>query len=322
MHIFRHYRELSGNVRHGVVALGNFDGIHRGHQAVIDSARKRARALDVPVWVMSFEPHPRLFFDPEQPPFLLTPFRVKASLFEQAGVDFLLLQQFDATFAAYSPEKFAREVLADSLKAQHVVVGENYSFGHGREGKLGTLQTLGEKFGFTVETVPPVCLDDGTLCSSTHIRNALRDGDIRRVTRFLGRYWEIEGRVEHGKQLGRILGFPTANVRLSHYQHPALGVYAALVAIDKGPDPRWYSAVVNIGTRPTFGKNDPLVEVHLLNFEGDLYGSHLRIDLVDYLRPEQRFPNLDSLKLQISHDAETALHLLKHPLSVVGSRTS
>ena len=322
MRIFRHYKELPGDVRHGVVALGNFDGVHRGHCAVIAAAKEQALAWDVPVWVMSFEPHPRLFFDPAQPPFLLTPFRNKVHLLQQQGVDCLLLQQFDESFATHTASSFAKEVLIDSLKARHVVVGKNYAFGHDREGDVDTLRKLGEQLGFSLSVLEPVCLGDGTPCSSTRIRKALQAGNVALATRFLGRFWEIEGRVEHGEQRGRTIGFPTANIRLADYLHPALGVYATLAMVERDGERSWHPAVANIGIRPTFGINSPLVEVHLLDFTGDLYGCHLRVSLVEYLRPEQKFSGLQALKQQISQDAETARHLLEQHLSVVGSRTS
>ena len=321
MRIFRHYKDLSDDVRHGVVALGNFDGVHRGHSAVIAAAKKKAHALNAPAWVMSFEPHPRQFFDPNQKPFMLTPFRNKAHLLEQQGVDCLLLQQFDQAFSRHSAASFAKEVLVDSLRARHVVVGKNYAFGYKREGNIETLRLLGEQLGFSLEALDPVCLEDGTPCSSTRIRKALQAGDVALATRMLGRFWEIEGRVEHGEKRGRTIGFPTANIRLSDYLHPALGVYATLVMVDRNGDQSWHPAVANIGTRPTFGDHSPLIEVHLLGFSGDLYGCHLRVGLVEYLRSEQKFPDLQALKQQISHDAETARHLLEHHLPVVGART-
>lgn len=306
MRIFRHYDEIPVAFRNGVVALGNFDGVHRGHEAVIGHAMLRAARDGVPVGVMTFEPHPRRLFQPNLPPFTLTPFRSKARHMEALDIDFLYVQHFDAAFAAKTAAEFIVEVLVDGLGVSHVVVGADYHFGHKRAGDVALLLERAEALGYGVTAVDPVFDDSGEPFSSTRVREALAAGDPCAAARVLGRPWEIEGRVEHGDQRGRTIGFPTANVALGDYLRPAAGVYAVRAGIDRGMDTQWRDGVANFGRRPTFDKTDELLEVHLFDFDGDLYGEHLRVQFIDFLRPERRFAGLDALKAQIITDAEDA----------------
>ncbi|HUH85345.1 MAG TPA: bifunctional riboflavin kinase/FAD synthetase [Stellaceae bacterium] len=309
MRIFRHDKVAAAD-RGAVVAIGNFDGVHLGHQRVIGVAGERARALAAPHAVLTFEPHPRSVFRPDDPPFRLTPFRVKSRRLEALGVDLLFTLHFDLAFAAKSAEEFIAEVLVQGIGARTVVAGYDFVFGHGRRGTAALLRERGQTLGFGVETVDPVESQDGVAYSSTHIREHLTAGRPRQAAALLGRFWEIDGRVERGDQRGRTIGFPTANILLQDYLRPAPGVYAVRAGIEEGSRTLWRDAVANFGRRPTFGGSDLRLEVHLFDYDGDLYGRHLRVALIDFLRPEQKFAGIDALKAQITADAAYARTIL------------
>jgi riboflavin kinase/FMN adenylyltransferase len=306
MHIFRTWSEVPPPLKGGVIALGNFDGLHLGHQAVIGKAVATARAKNAAAAVMTFAPHPRQFFRPDHEPFLLSPFRLKARLIEALGVDYLYVQTFDREFSQRSAENFVAEVLVGGLGVSHIVVGFDYVFGHQRKGNVALLQELAGRYGFGVTAVGETAAPDGVRYSSTNIRNLLKEGRPAEAARLLGRYWEIEGRVEQGDKRGRLLGFPTANLPYKDYLHPRQGVYAVRAGIDRGAATLWYDGVANFGNRPTFDKTDILLEVNLIGFEGDLYGRHLRVALIEYLRPVQKFDGLPALAAQIAKDADAA----------------
>jgi len=310
MEIFRHYTGLPATARGGAVAIGNFDGIHLGHQFVIAKAGELARASGIQSGVLTFEPHPRSVFQPTAPPFRLTPFRVKAELLRELGVAHLYNLHFDLEFAALSAEDFVRRVLVDGLGIAEAVVGYDFVFGHARRGNAALLTAMGKALGFGVTVVEPV-QQGSEIYSSTRIRNLLLEGKPRHAAVLLGRSWEIDGRVEQGDRRGRTIGFPTANIELADYLRPAAGVYAVRAAIGRGGT--WHDGVANLGMRPTFGGSDLRLEVHLFDFAGDLYGRHLRVALVDYLRPEQKFAGLDALKAQIAADAAKARAMLAVP---------
>jgi len=310
MRLVRHCGEFNLDHRGCVVALGNFDGVHLGHQAVILTARRIAEELGVAHGVMTFEPHPRAVFHPEQPPFRLTPFRVKAHLIEALGIDLLLQQHFDTGFASITALQFIEEQLVQCLGTRHVVVGYDYVFGKGRQGTCAFLQKVGEEKGFGVTVVPPATAPSGVVYSSTQVRDYLLTAQPAAAAQLLGHYWEVEGRVEHGDSRGHLLGFPTANLRLGEYQHPATGVYAVRAGIDKGGATVWHDGVANFGRRPTFDKTDELLEVHLLDVDEDLYGRHLRVALIDYIRAERKFDGIDALRAQIALDIETGRAML------------
>ncbi|CAA7613205.1 bifunctional riboflavin kinase/FAD synthetase [Magnetospirillum sp. UT-4] len=310
MRLIRHCGELPPDLKGCVVALGNFDGVHRGHQAVIGTARAVAGTLGAPLAVMTFEPHPRAFFNPGQPPFRLTPFRVKARLLEALGIDLLFMQHFDAAFAGITALEFVGDILLGCLGARHVVVGYDYVFGKGRQGTGALLQKLSDEGAFGFTSVPPAMTASGETFSSTRVREYLVEAKPAEAAKLLGHYWEIEGRVEHGDARGRTIGFPTANLHLGEYQRPATGVYAVRAGIDLGGATMWRDGVANFGRRPTFDKTDELLEVHLLDHGEDLYGRHLRVALVEHIRPEARFAGIDDLKAQIARDVETARTLL------------
>ena len=310
MRLFRTWSEVPETLKGGVLALGNFDGLHLGHQAVLGKTVELARTAGVAAGLMTFEPHPRMFFKPDQEPFRLSPFRIKARLIEAMGLDYLYVQAFDREFSRRTAENFVTEILLGGLGVSHIVVGADYVFGFQRQGNVALLEQLAARHQFRVTSVGECAPLGGARYSSTNVRNLLKDGQPQEAAKLLGRYWEIEGRVEHGQERGRSLGFPTANLPYRDYLHPKKGVYAMRAGIDRGVDTVWHSGVANFGNRPTFDNKDVLLEVHLFDFEGDLYGHHLRVALVDYLRPEQKFPGLDALKAQIAEDSVAARDLL------------
>jgi len=310
MRVFRHYTNLPEEMRGAVVTLGNFDGVHRGHQSVIAEAGSIARRLGVPSAVLTFEPHPVSVFRPTLPPFRLTPFRVKARHLEAHGVDALFVLHFDLEFSRKSAEDFVTEVLVDGLGARHVVVGYDFAFGHRRRGNAEFLKRMAsaQEFGFT--RVEPVLDPAGEIYSSSKVREYLAAGQPSQAATLLGRSWEIEGRVERGDRRGHKLGFATANIRLVEFMHPATGVYAVRAGIDRGGDTIWHHGVANLGHRPTFGGDDLLLEAHLFDFAGELYGRHLRVALVEYLRSEKKFDGPESLRTQIAEDSQRARRIL------------
>ena len=312
MRIVRTLSKLPPSLQRGVVALGNFDGLHIGHQAVIGTALRLAREGGVASGVMTFEPHPRQFFRSDEENFRLSPFRIKARLIAALGVDFLYTQAFDRDFSHRSAENFVEEILVRGLRISKVVVGFDYVFGHERHGNVAFLREASVKHGFEVVAVPELSETTGGLrYSSSNARALLKSGRCAEAAQVLGRYWELEGRVEHGDQRGRILGFPTANLPHRDYLHPAKGVYAVRAGIDRGSETVWHDGVANFGNRPTFDKKDLLLEVHLFDFTGDLYNRHLRVALIDYIRPERKFNGLEEIKAQLAVDCEAAKMLLE-----------
>lgn len=309
MRIFRH-TSVTGEERGAVVAVGNFDGVHRGHQAVIAAAKKAGAESGTRLAVLTFEPHPRSVFQPGAPPFRLTPFRAKSRALEALGVDLLFTLHFDLDFAKKSAETFVEEVLVEGLGVKAVVVGYDFVFGNKRRGTPELLKAEGARHGFGVGLVEPVKAPGGVVYSSTQIREHLTGGRPREAAALLGRDWEIEGRVEMGDRLGRRIGFPTANIALADYLRPAAGVYAVRVGIEEGSAARWFDGAANLGWRPTVGGKDLRLEAHLFDFDGDLYGKHLRVALIEHMRPEQRFDGLEALKAQIAADCLEARRLL------------
>lgn len=310
MRIFRHYDNVPDEARGAVVAVGNFDGVHRGHQAVVAEAGRIARALGAPRAVITLEPHPRTLFEPNAAPFRLTPLRIKAHCLEALGVEFLFVLHFDRTLAGLPAEDFVREVLAYGLGARHVVVGYDFVFGRGRTGTPELLAAMADDLGFGLTRVAPVRGPGGEVYSATEIREALAAGAPARAAELLGRCWEIEGRVIPGEARGHALGFPTANIHLEDYLRPMRGVYAVRAGVDRGPRTVWRDGVANFGRRPTFPGADEFFEVHLFDYAGRLYGAHLRIALVEFLRPERQFDGLEALKAQIAADCDRARAIL------------
>jgi len=302
---FDDWRSVPAEWKGGVVALGNFDGVHRGHQALLARAAEQAAALKVPMVALTFEPHPRRFFVPDTGPFRLTLPPAKTRLLAEYGVQAVLAQHFDAAFAALTAEAFIADVLLKGLGARHVVCGYDFTFGARRSGNVEQLHAESQAQGFGVTVLDPV-MREGEIYSSTRIREALRAGWVSEAVGLLGHGWEIEGAVELGDQRGRTIGFPTANVALGEHLRPRFGVYAVRALVDG----TWRNAVANLGKRPTFGKLQENFEVHLFDFAGDLYGKVLRVELVDFIRPEMKFAGLDQLKAQIAADGAAARTLL------------
>jgi riboflavin kinase/FMN adenylyltransferase len=291
--------------RGGIVALGNFDGFHLGHQAVVGRAVARAHHEGRPAIVATFDPHPVRFFKPELPPFRLTSLDQRQRLFTGAGADATLVFGFDAPLAATSAEEFVR-LLADQVGASGVVTGEDFTFGARRGGNVQVLRELGAGLGIAAETVAPV-LSEGEPVSSSRVREALTRGDPATATRLLTRPFAIEGVVEHGDKRGRTLGYPTANMKLGDYLRPAYGIYAIRARLDDG---REHAGVASLGVRPTFDPPTELLETYLFDFAGDLYGRVLEVSLHAYLRGEEKFDSLDALTEQMKHDETEARRLL------------
>jgi riboflavin kinase/FMN adenylyltransferase len=302
---FHDYRGLAAADRGASVAMGNFDGVHLGHQSVLALAHAAAAELDTPFGVVTFEPHPRAFFAPSGPPFRLMTADARAHRLEKLGVELLYELPFDAALAGLSPETFARDVLSEGLGVRHVVVGADFRFGKGRAGDAATLEALGRALGFGVTAAPLVADHHGDY-SSTATRAALSEGRPEEAARILGHSHRIEGRVLHGDKRGRALGFPTANLAIDGLHPPRFGVYAVLVDVLDGPHRGRYRGVASVGVRPTFGESAPNLEVHLFDFDGDLYGADLSVALVAWLRPELKFESAEALVAQMHGDAAAA----------------
>ena len=311
MQIYRHYDALPADARGAAVAIGNFDGVHPGHQTVIHEAGLIAGDMCRPWAVLTFEPHPRAFFTPGSEPFRLTPFRSKARRIAELGADLLIVQRFDKAFSSLPAEDFVNTVLVDGLGAGHVVSGYDFVFGHKRGGNCELLLAMGAKKGFGFTAVNAQTDSSGEAYSSTRVRERLGDADPRGAAAILGRDFEIEGRVARGEARGKSIGFPTANIPLGAYLRPALGVYAVRAAIEQENGEIWLDGVANIGVRPTFGGDGVVLEVFLFDFDDDLYGKRLRVRLVDFLRPEKKFDGVDDLKAQIALDSAKAQKILQ-----------
>ncbi|MEO8301260.1 MAG: bifunctional riboflavin kinase/FAD synthetase [Rhizomicrobium sp.] len=328
MKIFRHFEDVPAACRGAVVAIGNFDGVHRGHRALIGEAKRQADARGAPLAVLSFEPHPQEYFralrdegglSPAGPEsFRLTPLRTKSRLLADLGVDALFALTFDGEMARRSPQDFVRNVLVTGLGIGGVVVGHDFEFGQKRAGNLATLTQMGEQEGFSVtafDTVTALSSQEKSgdeKISSTLIRQLLKQAKPEEAARLLGHPWAVEARVEHGDARGRKMGFPTANMHLGHCLAPAFGVYAVRVAILEGDRVvSRHDGVANYGIRPMYQVNVPLLETHLFDFDGDLYGKYLSVELIRYIRPEAKFPSQDALIAQIASDAAKAREILK-----------
>lgn len=303
------FRDLDGGPlcpNGSVVCIGAFDGLHIGHRALVGQAVARARVLGVPAVALSFEPLPREFFaGGASPPRLQLP-RMKLGELRCLGIDRVGLLRFNAALAALSPEDFVQRLLIARLQAREVWVGPDFRFGRARTGNFALLQRMGAEFGFAAETIAPVELD-GAPVSSTRIRAALQGGDFVNAARLLGKPYSIAGRVVHGKQLGRTLGYPTANLRFANKMPALRGIYATWV---HGVSAQPWPSVSSFGTRPTVDGKEPLLEAHLFDFDGDLYGKLIDIEFVARLRDEEKFPDLPTLVVQMDRDAAQARHIL------------
>jgi riboflavin kinase / FMN adenylyltransferase len=310
MRIFRHVAGLPDFVRDTSVAIGNFDGVHLGHQAVIREAAAHAEKLGSSLSVITFDPHPRRFFRSEEPPFQLTPLSSKVRRFEDIGVDQLMVVHFDEDTSQLTHEQFVDTFITGGFHAKHVTVGYDFVFGAGRGGSGDYLRERAARDGFGVSVIEPVKDQSETVYSSTNIRNCLRDGNPVGAANLLGRLWEVEGRVIKGDQRGRQIGFPTANIALDDYLGPALGVYAVWVGVEEGGVTSWYAGCANIGRRPTFDKEEVNCETYIFDFTDDIYDKLLRVALVEYIRPEKKFDGIAELREQIALDSHDARALL------------
>jgi riboflavin kinase / FMN adenylyltransferase len=282
-----------------VLTIGNFDGVHLGHRAMLDRLKQTAAELGVSTSVMIFEPHPRELFAPDAAPPRLTSLREKLALLEACRIDFTYLCHFDRKFAALTADQFINRTVVQGLAARYVIVGEDFCFGKGRAGNVATLREAGRQQGFDVETLPTVAID-GVRVSSSGVRDALGAGDLPLAEKLLGRPYAIAGRVGHGNKLGRTLGFPTANVQLKRKRIALHGVYAVTVS---GLDAKPLPGAASLGYRPTLGEGlKPTLEVFLLDFDRDIYGAHVTVNFLHKLRDEAKFESLDELKAWIAKD--------------------
>lgn len=292
--------------RGGVIAIGNFDGVHRGHQALVTEAIAQAAALRAPSGVMVFEPHPREFFQPLEPHFLLTPLPLKLERLAGLGLDFAVVMTFDKGLAGLTAQEFVERVLLTRLATRHVVIGYDFFFGKGRQGTPETMRQAGLAAGFGVSVVAPVA-EDGEVFSSTAVRLKLAQGDVRGAAHDLGDWWRVRGEVIGGARRGTGLGFPTANLRLPAGTALAHGIYAVRVRLASAAS---HDGVAYIGTRPTFDHGAVLLEVFLIGFDGDLYGQQIEVAFVDFVRGDRKFHDEVSLRRQMDADCTRAREML------------
>lgn len=299
------HQRIEAPLRGGVIALGNFDGFHAGHQAVVGRAVRHARDEARPAIVATFDPHPVRFFKPDVPPFRLTTLDQRQELFAAAGADAMLVLPFDAALAGTTAEDFITGLLLDRYGAAGVVTGADFVFGKGRGGDVVTLADHARRLGFFTEMVAPV--EDDAVISSSRIREALQAGDCKTAARLLTRPFTVRGRVEHGDKNGRLLGFPTANIDMGNYLRPKYGIYAVT---GKLPDGRILKGAANLGIRPSFVPPKELLEPHFFDFAGDLYGQEIDVAFHAFIRPEAKYDSMDALMAQIAADCDAAKALL------------
>lgn len=295
-----------------VLTIGNFDGAHLGHQALLALLTGKARELGLPAVVLTFEPHPREYFSPADAPARLASLREKLLLLDAAGVDRSYICRFDARLAAQTAERFIEDTLVRGLRVRHLFIGDDFRFGARRQGTFDMLRAAGERHGFGVESMPTLVLD-GERVSSSAVRSALAEADLDHAARLLGRPYSIAGRVSHGDKLGRQLGFPTANIQMKHRRPALTGVYAVSV---EGLAERRIAGVANVGVRPTAtSRGRARLEVHLFDWTQNCYGAHIRVHFLHKLREEHKFESLDALRAQIARDAQAAREWFEsHPV--------
>ena len=314
MKIIRDYTFLNKEDKGACVAIGNFDGVHKGHLSVIELARAAAETLNTAFGVITFEPHPRAYFQPTSKPFRLMSAEARASQLEKVGINNLYELQFNSALSSLSAEQFINDVLVNGLGVKHIVVGEDFCFGKNRSGSVKMLEDYGRKLGFGV-TIAPLVEDNKGIFSSTSIRNAITDGRPDDAAHMLGHWYRIEGTVISGDQRGRELGYPTANMSLDGLHLPKFGVYAVIADILTGPYKGRFFGAASLGERPTFGVNTPNLETFIFDFSGDIYEEELSIALVSFQRPELKFDNLDDLIKQMDQDCKTSIKILKDKVS-------
>ena len=309
MQIIRDLMACPTSFKGSAVALGNFDGVHLGHQEILRQALAFARNNAVPATVMTFEPHPREFFARDKKRLRISSFQQKMQLFQELGIDAVFLVRFNAAFAAHTPEDFVEKILVGALAIRHVVTGYNFAFGKNRQGNTEYLKASSQHLGFSFSSCDAVSDAQGTPVSSSAIRQMLSLGDVKNAAALLGRPYRITGRVRSGNKAGRTLGFPTANLGLHGLFQPRYGVYAVRFRVEG--DRNLYHGVANLGVRPTMGQHAPVFEVHGFDLDAQLYGKRLSVELVEYIREEKKFENIDALKSQIGIDCDHAKALLQ-----------
>ena len=314
MKIIRDYTFLNKEDKGACVAIGNFDGVHKGHLSVIELARAAAKTLKTAFGVITFEPHPRAYFQSTSKPFRLMSAEARASQLEKVGINNLYELQFNSALSSLSADQFINDVLVNGLGVKHIVVGEDFCFGKNRSGSVKMLEEYGRKLGFGV-TIAPLVEDNRGIFSSTSIRNAITDGRPDDAAHMLGHWYRIEGTVISGDQRGRELGYPTANMSLDGLHLPKFGVYAVIADILTGPYKGRFFGAASLGERPTFGVNIPNLETFIFDFSGDIYEEELSIALVSFQRPELKFDNLDDLIKQMDQDCKTSIKILKDKVS-------
>ncbi len=307
MQIFTQTAPLPETLKYSVLAIGNFDGMHKGHVALIQEALSFARKNNMPMGVLTFEPHPRQIFQPNESPFRITPPAVKRQKIEELGIDFLVELEFTRDLAQKSPDDFVKDILIEHIGVDHIFIGEDFHFGQNRTGSVETLRS----HALNVTSIDILEDEHTQKYSASHVRSHLRRGLISEANQILGWEWEIQGHVIHGDKRGRELGYPTANVSLNDTLHPAFGVYATYVQIEG--ETHWHSAATNIGIRPMFETKNALVEAYLFNFNEDIYGKMLRIRPIQKLRDEARFNSLEDLVTQIEKDCQKIKTILSSP---------
>jgi riboflavin kinase/FMN adenylyltransferase len=305
MHVIHGHKHVLPEHRGTAVAIGNFDGVHRGHRALIAEAKAQARVKRVPAAAMVFEPHPREFFQPDVQQFRLTPLKRKLVLLEKLGLDLVFVEPFDAELAALPAEAFIERVLVAGLGVTHVVIGYDFYFGHKRGGNPELMVRMGEELGFGVTVMPPVA-EDGEAFSSSGIRLHIAQGDVKGAAHMLGDYWRVSGRVIGGARRGTGMGFPTANLAMPKGTTLGHGIYAVRVHVDVYV----YDAAAYLGTRPSFDDGAPLLEVFLLDFSGDLYGREIEVEFIDFIRSDRRFRSVEELVAQMDQDIARAREIL------------
>lgn len=307
MEILKSYKKVPEHLKQSVLAIGNFDGVHRGHQAVLCRAIQQAENLGKPAGVMTFDPHPRQFFQPRVKLFKLTPFAMKMRLFESIGLDLATVISFDKELSSLMAEDFVKTILVEGLNVSHVVTGYDFFFGKGRGGDPEVMHALGKKYGFGVTTVEEIS-DGNQSFSSSAVRKCLHDGNPRLAAEVLGHWWRVMGSVENGAKRGTGMGYPTANITLDHTQDLRHGIYAVRIYLDGAQD--YYYGAAYLGTRPTFDNGAPVLEAFIFDFEGDLYNQTIEVEFIDFIRGDAKFEGVEALKLQMEKDCQKIRNIL------------
>ena len=305
MEIFRNSTKDLVNARGGVFALGNFDGVHLGHKEIISKAISIGKKNNIPSGVLIFQPHPRKFFRPKDKNFIISDLKTRSYLLENCGLDFLGILDFDKKMSNLTPYEFVDNVINNAIDVSHLIVGYNFKFGKDRSGDVQALTDICKKLKIDLSIIDKV-EGDNYIFSSSSVRDCLRNADLKGAKKIIGDYWTVKGEVIKGDQRGRQIGFPTANISMEGWIEPLFGVYAVKVSIDG----LLYKGVANLGIRPTFGQSSPLLEVHLFDYSGDLYGNDIVISFIDFIREEKKFDGIEALKKQIEIDSTKAIELI------------